>query len=245
VVVTRALAIVALCAATAAADPASDLRDANAAASAGDWARVQALVDPLIDPALAPADRAEAYRLAGLAAFFTHATVLAEQDFVAYLKLDLGGHLDPALYPPEVVNFFNDVRARHAAELRAARPRPNRYWILSLLPPFGQFQNGDRVKGWTLTGIMAATLGTNIVTYFYLRSWCHNASNTCDDSGKNHFRGAQTLSTLNIVGGAGFILTYAYGVWDGVRGYRRRSFELAPYVGLSGETTTLGIGGSF
>jgi hypothetical protein len=245
VVVIRALAILALLGATAAAEPASDLRDANVAASAGDWAKVQALVEPLLTPSLAPADRAEAYRLAGLAAFFTRVPERAEQDFVAYLKLDLGGHLDPALYPPEVVNFFNDVRARHAAELRAARPRPDRYFILTLFPPFGQFQNDDHTKGWVLTGVMAATLGTNIVTYFYLRSWCHNAGNTCDDSGKDHFRGAQTLSTLNLIGGAGFILTYAYGVWDGVRGYRRRSFELAPYVSATGEVTTLGIGGSF
>jgi hypothetical protein len=92
---------------------------------------------------------------------------------------------------------------------------------------------------------MVVTLGTNLTTYFVLRSWCHNAGNTCDDSGKDHFRGAKTLSTLNVLGGAGFILTYAYGVWDGVRGYRRRSFELAPYVSATGEATTLGVGGSF
>lgn len=244
-VVTRALAIVALIATTAAADPASDLRDANAAATAGDWAKVQGLVDPLTTPSLAPADRAEAYRLAGLAGFFMHATARAEQAFVEYLKLDLGGHLDPALYPPEVVSFFNDVRARHAAELRAAAPRPHRYWPLALLPPVAQVQNGENTKAIVLGSLMVVTLGTNLATYFVLRSWCHNAGNTCDDSGKDHFRGAQTLSTLNLIGGAGFILTYAYGVWDGVRGYRRRSFELAPYVSATGEATTLGIGGSF
>ncbi|MEO8553627.1 MAG: hypothetical protein ABI678_26820 [Kofleriaceae bacterium] len=244
-VLTRALAIVALGAATAAADPSSDLRDANAAASAGDWAKVQVLVAPLLEPSLAPADRAEAYRLAGLAAFFMRAPDRAEQDFVAYLKLDLGGHLDPALYPPEVVNFFNDVRARHAAELRAARPRPNRYRILTVFPPIAQLQNGDTTKAIVIGGLLGITLGTNVVTYLYLRSWCHNAGNTCDDSGKNHFRGAQTLSTLNVLGGVGFILTYGYGVWDGVRGYRHRSFELAPYVSATGEATTLGIGGSF
>lgn len=242
-VVIRALAIVALVAATAAADPANDLRAANAAASAGDWGRVHALVDPLTAQALSQEDRAEAYRLAGLAAYFTHDEAHAEQDFVVYLKLDPGGHLDPALYPPEVVNFINDVRARHAAELRVARP--NRYWVLNIFPPLGQFQNGDRTKGWVLTGLLTATLATNITTYVLLRSWCHNPGNTCDDSGKNHFRSAQTLSALNVISGAGFILTYAYGVWDGVRGYRRRSFELAPYVSTSGEATTLGFGGSF
>lgn len=244
-VVRRALAIVAVCAATAAADPASDLRDANAAATAGDWMRVQALVAPLFSPSLAPADRAEAYRLAGLAAFFTHASQRAEQDFVAYLKLDLDGHLDPALYPPEVVNFFNDVRARHAAELRAARPQPKRYWPLAIVPVAAQVQNGDNTKAIVIGGLMAVTLGANITTYLYLRAWCHNPGNTCHDSGKDHFRGAQTLSTLNIVSGAGFILTAAYGVWDGVRGYRRRSFELAPYVSTTPEATTLGFGGSF
>jgi len=247
VVLARALIVVALAGGVAAADPAATLRDANAAATAGDWPRVETLVEGLLAPSaeLAVPDRAEAERLAGLAAFFQHRTSDAETDFVAYLKLDLDGHLDPSLYPPEVVNFFNEVRARHAGELHAVRPQPNRYWPLALLPPVAQFQNGDRVKGIVVGGLLGAFLATNVTTYFVLRSWCHGPGNTCDASGKNHYRGAETLSGLNALAGVGFILTYGYGVWDGVRGYRRRSIELAPYMNASSDVTSFGVVGAF
>ena len=246
-VLARALVVLALVSATAAADPAATLRDANAAATAGDWARVETLVAGLLAPSaeLAGPDRAEAERLAGLAAFFQHRNADAEIYFVAYLKLDLDGHLDPSLYPPEVVNFFNEVRARHAGELHAVRPQPKRYWPLALLPPVAQFQNGERVKGIVVGSLLGAFLATNITTYFVLRSWCHNPGDTCDASGTNHYRGAETLTGVNALTGVGFILTYAYGVWDGVRGYRRRSIELAPYMNASSDVTSFGLAGAF
>lgn len=231
----------------AAADPDSELRAANAAAVAGDWQRVEQLVTPLLAPsgALSRIDRAEADRLAGLAAFFTQRSDDAERNFVAYLTLDLDGHLDPALYPPEAVNFFNDVRARHASELHAIKPPPRRYWPLALVPPFAQLQNGDRVKAIVVGGLLGAFLATNVATYLVLRSWCHNPGGTCDDSGKNHFQGAQKLSAWNTFAGVGLILTYAYGVWDGVRGYRRSSRELEPYAVTTNGGVALGILGNF
>src|SRR6185295_19835054 len=105
------------------------------------------LVDPLLRQQLPPGDLAEAHRLAGIAAFFAQRNTDAETHFLAYLRIDLDGRLDPALYPPDVVAFFNDVASRHAAELRAQRAAlPKRSWWLTLLPPLGQRQNGDRTK---------------------------------------------------------------------------------------------------
>jgi len=249
VVLKRGALLVLCCARMAAADSGATLREANSAATAGDWARVQALIHPLFDPAqaAAAADLAEANRLEGLSLFFTtpppHGD--AEEFFVAYLKYDVEGRLDPALYPPEVVNFFNDVRQRHSAELVVRRPQARRYWPLALLPPVAQFQNGDRVKGIIVGSALGVFLATNITTYFVLRSWCHTTGNTCDSSGKNHYRSAETLSNLNVLSGIGFIATYAYGVWDGVRGYRRRSIEIAPYLSSTTDSTVLGFTGAF
>ena len=64
-VLARALLVVALAGGIAAADPAATLRDANAAATAGDWTRVEMLVEGLLAPSaeLAVPDRAEADRL--------------------------------------------------------------------------------------------------------------------------------------------------------------------------------------
>jgi hypothetical protein len=231
------------------------LREANAAAIAGDWARVDELIQPLLARQLQRTDLAEAHRLAGIAALFAQprADAAAERHFLAYLRIDLDAHLDPALYPPEVVNFFNDVRARHAAELKALRPR-KRYAVLSLLPPFGQFQNGDRVKGIVVGSLLGAFAATNVTTYFVLRSWCtrvqregtNNTSVTCDDP-KNRADTAVTLRALNITAGVGLIITYAYGVYDGVRGYRRDTRErvLLPYASATNGGSVVGVRGRF
>lgn len=253
----RSLVIVMVLAAGAAAqpgqppvDPAVALREANAAATAGDWARVSAFVQPLLARQLDRADLAEAHRLAGIAALLAqpanHAD--AEQHFVAYLKIDLDGHLDPALYPPEVVNFFNDVRARHAAELRPLRPKAKRYWALSIVPPVAQFQNGDKVKGIVIGSLLGAFAITNVTTFFVLRSWCSHvsgnggSSSTCDEGGE-HASSATTLRGLNITAGVGLIVTFAYGVYDGVRGYRRETRERAvvPFASSTNGTAVLGL----
>lgn len=233
--------------------PADALRDGNAAATAGDWATVSRLVDPLLRQQLPPADLAEAHRLAGLSAFFQERRAEAEEQFLAYLRIDLDGQLDPALYPPEVILFFNDVKAKHTAELRARRPRPRRWFALNLVPAAGQFQNGERTKGIVIGGLFASFAITNVTSFLLLRSWCTRvtgdggSSLTCDDT-KDRAQVASTLRAINIASGVGLILTYAYGVYDGVRGYRRRSRERAvqPYVTASSDHDAfIGVAGSF
>jgi hypothetical protein len=258
---SRALAVIALIALlgplapVASAQPASTtsavLRDGNTAASTGDWARVSGLVEPLLHGQLPPADLAEAHRLAGLAAYFQQRTGEADQHFLAYLKLELDARLDPALYPPEVVTFFQDVQTRHAAELRALRPRPRRHFILNLLPPFGQRQNGERTKGYVIAGLLGAFTIGNVTSYLVLRSWCTRVtgslgeSATCDDT-KDRSRSANQLRTLNILTGVGLIATYVYGVYDGVAGYRRRSREhLVPFAAPTTSGGVFGLAGSF
>ena len=228
-------------------EPAAALREANAAATAGDWTKVAAYVQPLLARSLEPTDLGEAHRLAGLAAFFGNHLPEAEQHFFAYLKLDLDGHLDPALYPPEVVNFFYDVRARHKAELNALRPPTKRYAVLNLVPPFGQFQNGERTKGIVVGSLLGAFLVANVTSYLVVRSWCHNPGSTCDDSGTDHFRRANQLTTVNTLTGLGAIVTYIYGVWDGVSGYRRRTREqrYTPYVAPSNDGAMIGVSTRF
>ncbi|HMG55310.1 MAG TPA: hypothetical protein VK601_17555, partial [Kofleriaceae bacterium] len=172
----RALAVVALWLGVAHAQPGQSasqiLRDGNTAALAGDWPRVSQLVALLLHRPLALADLAEADRLAGLAAFFEHRPDAAELRFLGYLRIDPEGRLDPALYPPEVVTFLNDVASRHAAELRALSLAPKRSWLFTLVPPFGQLQNGERTKAYVLGGALGALLIANLTTYYYLSSWC-------------------------------------------------------------------------
>jgi len=245
--VVKALAILALLTAVAAADPASTLRDANTAATQGDWDKVSAAVAPLLANSLQPADLAEAHRLAGLAAFFHGDKNAAEFHFLAYLRIDLEGHLDPALYPPEVVSFFDGVRASHAAELRT-HTRGKLRWYIAPIPVASQLQNGETTKGIVIGSLFGAFAITNVTSYLVLRSWCHDVGSTCDASGTNHYRAAQRLQSVNIASGIGAIAVLAYGMYDGVVGYRRRTraLSLEPYVAPGGDgSTTFGIAGSF
>lgn len=243
--ILRALLLICFAATVAAAQPADALRAANDAATAGDWQRVNALVQPLLAQQLERADLAEAHRLAGIAALYAEPPRrdIAEAHFLAYMRVDLDGQLDPAQYPPEVVAFFNDVRARHAAELKAARPK-KRYAILNLLPPFGQFQNGERTKGFIIGGLLATTAIANFSTWMLQRSWCtrvqrEHSSLVCD----GHVEGARIARSIQITSGIGLIVTYAYGVYDGIRDYRRESREraLMPYASPTNAGGVIGV----
>jgi hypothetical protein len=232
--------------------PTDVLRSGNDAAAAGDWEKVATLVSPLLLGQLPVKDIAEAHRLAGLAAYFRGRPADADRHFFEYLKIELDGRLDPALYPPDVISFFEKVKFDHQRDLRSRRPKQKRYWLLNLIPPGGQIQNGDRGKAYIIGGLLGVFAIGNISSFLILNSWCRPVSGdegssvTCDDT-KDHARAAAQLRQVNLVTGAGLILTYAFGVWDGVRGYRRRSREsLQPFVATSPDGGGMfGVAGRF
>jgi hypothetical protein len=232
-----ALVLVATLAATAAAQPgdtadsAELLSAAENSIAAGEYDRAIELAGSVVSAeAAAKADFAEAHRLLGLAHYFRGDTATAEAEFLAYLKLDLDGRLDPAVVPPEAVAFFEDVRARHAVELRKLRPRQRRFMWLNLLPPGGQIQNRQYTKAWVLGGVEVALAATHLTTFFVLRSWCDNPDNTCVDGGTDIPDKARKWRTVNYLSGAALIGVYVYGVIDGFRGFRRTSRERAQPV---------------
>jgi hypothetical protein len=217
---------------------ASILRDAAASLEAGAYQRAADLARGIVaNPDVPATDRAEAWRLYGLASFFLEQHAEAEQAFLAYLKLDIDGRLDPALVPPEAIVFFEDVRARHAAELRKYRPGPERrrYSALNLLPPAGQFQNGHRAKGWVLAGVGGLALATNVGTYMMLRSWCDENTGVCKSGDESRAGPARSLRTINTYSGVLFLGAMVYGVYDGYRNFRpnrprppRASLQVVP-----------------
>ncbi|MCE9574251.1 MAG: hypothetical protein K8W52_13975 [Deltaproteobacteria bacterium] len=212
-------------------DAAAVLRAAAAAGAGGDWQRAGELLEPLDLEKLERGDRAEAHRLRGLVWFFRERPVEAEADFLAYLRLELDGHLDPTVTPPEAVSFFEDVRARHATELRALRPKPRRWLALNLLPPWGQFQNGQRTKGWVIAGVGAGLLAVDVASYAMLRSWCSSANLTCDDGG-SHTSAARTLRAVNLIAGGALVALYVFGVGDGfAHRHHGLTMELEPATG--------------
>jgi hypothetical protein len=226
--------------AAAAHSAAAILRDASAALDAGEHQRAADLArGVLANPNVSAPDRAEAWRLFGLASFFLERFPDAEQAFLAYLKIEVDGRLDPAVVPPEAIVFFEDVRARHAAELRKYRPGPERrrYRALNLLPPAGQFQNGHAAKGWVITGLGSLALATNIGSYVVLRQWCNESTGVCRSNGESRTESARTMRTVNMTAGLVFAGTVLFGIYDGYRHFRpnrpraRTSVQIAPAPG--------------
>jgi hypothetical protein len=194
------------------------LRDAQDALLAGDYAGAAALSEPMTrDPNLPPGARAEAERVCGLALAGLGQRAEAEAVLLRYLQSEPDARLDPALYPPELVVFFEDVRARHQGQLLSAKPRPKskHSMVLNFLPPWGQIQNGQPAKAWIVGAAEVTFLAANLTSYGLLRSSCDSQTLVCDDAGR-----ARGLRTLNLVSAGLFLATYATGVIDGLAGYQ-------------------------
>jgi hypothetical protein len=198
------------------------LSEAQARLNAGDYYEARELTAPLLeDESLARADRAEALRLHGLASFFLGDRATAEASLLEFLELEPEAHLDPALVPPVGIAFFEDVRNRHWAEIARFLPRPKRrgHWAVNLIPPFGQFQNGDRGKGWALLTTEVLLGATAVTTYVILRRDCSGPS--CADPAAD-----RTLQTVNLTSCGLLAGVWIYGVIDGYVGWRRREAAL-------------------
>ena len=119
------------------------------------------------------ADRLEALRVYGIACTLTARKTAAEGAFLLLLREEPSTRLDPALVRPEAVAFFDEVRARHRAELLAAYRKNRRphYWALDLIPLAGQMQNRQWKKASILGAIDLVLLATNLTTGALLNNY--------------------------------------------------------------------------
>jgi len=185
---------------------------ASAAYEYGDMTQVVDATRPIIDGALpaTEAERAQALRFLGIGLFLTGRQGGAEPYFVELLRLRPRIKLDPATTRPEVVAFFEEIRRRHADELNeviSSQSRRTLAW--SFLPPLGQFQNGDRMRGWIILGFEAAALAGAVTTRLVLESWRGSG-----DTFEGRTNTASALRTINHVSVALLAITYIAGVTD-------------------------------
>jgi hypothetical protein len=156
--------------------------------------------------------RADALRLLGIGLYLSGRHDGAQGAFIDLLKLRPKARLDPAITRPEVVAFFEDVRRQN---------RPKKYMALALLPPFGQFQNGEDAKGWVLLGLEVATLAAAAGT----RLWLYrnvDANKRCDP----HPTGTcETVRTWNHITTGAFAAVWAIGAVDAFAHFHRGADE--------------------
>ena len=189
---------------------------AEAAYSYGDMDQVVDAARPVAEGTLPStvAQRARALRFLGIGLFLTNRALGAENAFAELLRLDPIARLDPTTARPEVVAFFENIRHQHVARERASHP-----FIWNLLPPVGQFQNGDTVKGWIVGGVEFAAIATIVTGRLISYSWLgpHHVYGP-DGSHNNDERNLRIVEWVSVgVLGA----SYLYGVIDGIVHYYR------------------------
>ena len=197
------------------AAPATSLAAIDRATAAYEYGDMNLVVDsarPVVDGAIpsSPVERQQALRLLGIGLYLTGRPAGAETAFTDLLRSASRARLDPTTTRPEVVAFFEDVRRRHAVEIRdATRARTQHHVLWNFLPPVGQFKNGDRARGYVFLSLEAATLAGAITTRALLGSWCHGGDLTCPGHPE-----ASTVRTINFVLVGALAATWAAGVTD-------------------------------
>jgi len=210
----------------------------------------------------------QAHRMLGVAYLFEGRPTDAKREFRKLLELRPDYRFDPLLDPPRVVDFFNAVlkeeedeiaqleakrkkreaelaarRAREADRLRAERATVIRFqhnsYVVNFIPfGAGQFQNGQRRKGWAYAGIEGglaavslAAFSTNFAMFgFAPRRRCLTPQ-PIDAGGlprpcpsEKIDRSDETLSTnllrVQLVSGGLFFAVAVWGVLDAIRHYQ-------------------------
>lgn len=235
-------------------------------------------------------DVVQAHRMLGVAHLFENQPDEAKREFRKLLELRPDYHFDPMLDPPRVVEFFNGVRREEEVEiaaLEAARKKrdanlaarrqqevdarcaaqtrlivqTNHSNAVNFVPfGAGQFQNGQRGKGWAFLGVEAALGAVSLgafVTNFALfgashQRRCLDPATSGDTTGMtrncmniDHSEEdlSRNLLRLQVVSGGLFFVTAAWGIIDALQNFKPTvSSEIEPPH--SGAATSPGTAGA-
>jgi hypothetical protein len=200
----------------------------------------------------------ESHRMLGIAHLFEKQNALAAQEFRKLLQLRPDYRFDSLLDPPQVVDFFNGVLREYEGELAQIearrkqadleeRQRREAYERAKKGPlvvekrfarnsfttnfiPFGagQFQNGQRRKGWgfllgesALAAVSVGAFATNFAVYGFrpkrgcLPMTAMGSGAPCIPDFRDQRR-SEALTTVQLVSGGLFFAVTAWGIADAI-----------------------------
>jgi hypothetical protein len=208
----------------------------------------------------------QAHRMLGVAHLFENHPDDATREFRKLLELRPDYRFDPITEPPRVVEFFNGVlkeeaneiaaldakRKRRDAELARQRQRDadrlcaertqivqfqKHSYAINFLPfGAGQFQNGQRRKGWTFLGVESAlgavsvaAFSTNFALFgFKPQRRCLDpetpgttgVARPCMNIDHSQESLSRELFGVQLVSGGLFLAVAAWGIIDAIRSFR-------------------------
>lgn len=152
----------------------------------GDYERVIRVLSTELYPdrpdAVADLLIAEGFNYLGVSAHFVGNYDLAERAFLDLLRLDPAWELDPFVFPPEVISFFNDLKEEHADEfgLENGEDRETVFvesrvreqsMLVSILPfGYGLITNGETEWGVFYALSESALLATSVSMFWINRA---------------------------------------------------------------------------
>lgn len=234
IVILLALALLIPAPAARAGDTDKGLKLGVYAYEHGDYAEAITNLSGVLSPLrlTAEEDVVQARKYLGASLFFSGMKDEAAEEFKRLLLLNPDVKLDAFVFPPQLVLFFDEVKASIKDQLEKARAQKllketiriadRRVELRSAyvnLIPFGapQFQNGDRLKGWVLLGTGAALLALNVASYWAARSHANADGYYPTEAARSDASSWRTVqfTSLGLFGGA-----WAYGIADGFIYYR-------------------------
>lgn len=165
----------------------------------------------------------ECYKYLGAAYFYMEDMRLADANFRQLLLIDPDFKLDPFLFPPSMVLFFDRIRNeistkrgedKSGSSERGISDYPYRYRLYINLLPFGlpQFANNQRIKGSSVFVLQAVTLAANIFSYWQVDSMVDRYGYVKDQETAHR---ANIYKTVQISSLVAFGVVYLYSAIDG------------------------------
>jgi tetratricopeptide (TPR) repeat protein len=247
----------------AATNPSDDFERGRNAFFRGEYKRAIGLLNPLLYPELrldSEEEVVQTHRMLGVAYLFEGQQDQARREFRKLLELSPDFQLDPYLESPRVVEFFQGVVREQRAELGdiearlkkreaalAKKPagglierRIERHSYAINFLPFGsgQFQNGNRKKGWLFLTTESALAVTSLAAFtvnfaaYGVRPYrgCldpvvaqpDGSPGVCPDDRIDHSSEnlSRNLTRVQVVSGGLFFATAIWGIVDAIRNFR-------------------------
>lgn len=239
----RALVLVMLMTALAYATPSEDLAKARKAFREGDYTLALEKYNALLYPEQKLAstdDLADAYVGLGVCRLETGDTAGAKREFEKALELDPNRQLDPLVVTnKQAIELWDDTKAdirnrkdREAAKKREAEEKErlrklrasligvqNNTRALTIVPGFGQFQNGEKTKGIFFLGAFAISGGLSVGTWAYLVNKYGIRSDKVPPLEAERVR---RLQEIEVGSGIIFIVTWIWSTIDANRHYKKQ-----------------------
>lgn len=196
----------------------------------GDFEQAATLYQNLLDAgALSdPAVREPALEHLGISLTILERRDEARAVFLQLLGLNPAHRLDEMFVLPEVVAYYESIRAEFVRELPEPSIRPTNPLALSLMPfGIGQIYNEQPAKGYALMAAEGLAVGLSVFSYYYKQGFCEDIrGGTCLTDDKDAHNRWQQVQQVSAFVASGLII---YGLVDGALYYREeKPLSLAP-----------------